>query len=125
PSAVSLGDDGELIIGLAARERLVTRPADSAATFKRYMASENLKTLGSRDYRPDESSALVLRALKRDAEAFLHEPVTEAVITVPAYFNDLQRRATQAAGQLAGLEVKRLLSEPTAAALAYGLKPGS
>jgi molecular chaperone HscC len=122
PSAVGVGDDGTILVGLAARERLVTHPTLTAATFKRYMGSDRLIFVGEKGYRPEELSALVLGSLKADAEAFLGEPVEEAVITVPAYFNDIQRKATKAAGALANLKVERLLTEPTAAALAYGLK---
>jgi molecular chaperone HscC len=122
PSAVGLGDDGKILVGLAARERLVTHPALTAATFKRYMGTDRVIFVGDKGYRAEELSALVLRSLKADAEAFLGAPVEEAVITVPAYFNDMQRKATKAAGVLAGLKVDRLLTEPTAAALAYGLK---
>ena len=122
PSAVSIGDDGEIIVGLAARERLVTHRARSAAVFKRYMGADKVFTLGTTDYRPEELSAFILRSLKQDAERVLGESVTDAVVTVPAYFNDLQRKATEHAGTLAGFNVKRLLSEPTAAALAYGLE---
>jgi molecular chaperone HscC len=121
PSAVGLGDDRSILVGLAARERLATHPAQTATAFKRYMGTDRLMFVGDRGYRPEELSALVLGSLKADAEAFLGTPVTEAVITVPAYFNDLQRKATKAAGALAGLKVERLLTEPTAAALAYGL----
>jgi molecular chaperone HscC len=121
PSAVGAGEDGSILVGLAARERLVTHPALTAATFKRYMGTDRLIFVGEKGYRPEELSALVLRSLKADAEAFLGEPVEEAIITVPAYFNDIQRKATKAAGTLAGLKVERLLTEPTAAALAYGL----
>jgi molecular chaperone HscC len=121
PSAVSLDAKGDVIVGLPARERLSTHPARSAAVFKRYMGTNRPLTLGSKDFRPEELSALVLRSLKADAEDLLGEPVTEAVITVPAYFNDLQRKATKTAGTLAGLNVRRLLTEPTAAALAYGI----
>jgi molecular chaperone HscC len=121
PSAVSLDDDGQVLVGMPARERLITHPERSAAVFKRYMGSNRTLQLAKRSFRPEELSSFVLRSLKADAEAFLGEPVTEAIITVPAYFNDAQRKATRAAGQLAGLTVERLLNEPTAAALAYGL----
>jgi molecular chaperone HscC len=121
PSCVSLADDGQVLVGMAARDRLLTSPRRSAAAFKRYMGTEKRLLLGERDYRPEELSALVLKSLKADAEAWLGEAVTEAVITVPAYFNDTQRKATRIAGELAGLKVERLLNEPTAAALAYGL----
>jgi molecular chaperone HscC len=121
PSCVSLGEDGSVLIGQPARERLLTHPDRSAAAFKRYMGTARRLRLGDREFRPEELSALVLKSLKADAEAFLGEEVTEAVITVPAYFNDTQRKATRIAGELAGLRVERLLNEPTAAALAYGL----
>lgn len=121
PSCVSLDDDGTVLVGRAARERLQTHPDRSAAVFKRYMGSNRTIRLGGRDFRPEELSALILKALKADAEAALGEPVTEAIITVPAYFSDAQRKATRAAGEIAGLRVERLLNEPTAAALAYGI----
>ena len=121
PSCVSLDADGSVLVGKAARERLQTHPDRSAAAFKRYMGSNKTLRLGKRDFRPEELSALILKSLKADAEAWLGEPVTEAIITVPAYFSDAQRKATRAAGQLAGLAVERLLNEPTAAALAYGI----
>ena len=121
PSAVSLDDDGSLLVGRAARERQATHPNLTATAFKRYIGTARNTRLGDRDFLPEELSALVLRGLKADAEAYLGESVTEAVITVPAYFNDKQRRATRRAGELAGLKVERLLNEPTAAALAYGL----
>ena len=121
PSAVSLTDDGELLVGLAARERQVTHPQHTVTAFKRYMGTQRYTQIGNRRLLPEELSALVLRSLKADAEKFLGETVTDAVITVPAYFNDKQRQATRRAGQLAGLKVERLLNEPTAAALAYGI----
>lgn len=122
PSAVSVDDDGEFLVGLAARERQITHPTLSATSFKRFMGSNRSILLGARHtLRPEELSAMVLRSLKADAEEFLGELVTEAVITVPAYFNDKQRKATRRAGELAGFKVERLLNEPTAAALAYGI----
>jgi molecular chaperone HscC len=121
PSAVSLSDSGELLVGMPARERQVTNPELTATAFKRYMGSQRYTSLGKQSFLPEELSALVLRSLKADAEKFLGETVTDAVITVPAYFNDKQRQATRRAGQLAGLKVERLLNEPTAAALAYGI----
>ena len=121
PSVVGLDDDGQVLIGQAAKERLITHPGLTAATFKRYMGADRITRLGSRPFRPEELSSFVLRSLKADAEAFLGEPVEEAVISVPAYFNDAQRKATRAAGQLAGLRVERLVNEPTAAAMAFGL----
>ncbi|WP_454908318.1 Hsp70 family protein [Variovorax gossypii] len=121
PSCVSLDEDGTVLVGRAARDRLQTHPDRTAAVFKRYMGSDKTLRLGQREFRPEELSALVLKALKADAEAALGEPVTEAVITVPAYFSDAQRKATRTAGQMAGLRVDRLLNEPTAAALAYGM----
>jgi molecular chaperone HscC len=121
PSCVSIDEDGSILVGRAARDRLQTHPLQSTAAFKRHMGSARAIRLGQRDFRPEELSALVLRALKDDAEVALGVPVTEAIITVPAYFSDAQRKATKAAGQLAGLKVERLLNEPTAAALAYGI----
>jgi molecular chaperone HscC len=121
PSCVSIDEDGSILVGRAARERLQTHPLQSAAVFKRFMGSNKTLKLGERAFRPEELSALVLKSLKADAEAALGEVVTEAVITVPAYFSEAQRRATRIAGQIAGLKVDRLLNEPTAAALAYGM----
>ena len=120
PSAVGLDGDAA-IVGRAARERQATHPDATVTAFKRYMGTARKIRLGKREFTPEELSALVLRSLKEDAEAFLGEPVTEAVITVPAYFNDRQRKATRRAGELAGLKVERLVNEPTAAALAYGI----
>src|SRR5215469_4226334 len=121
PSVVSVDDNGEVLVGSAALERQATRPRSTVAAFKRWMGTNRTVELQKKTLRPEELSSLVLRSLKADAEAFLGEAVTEAVITVPAYFNDSQRRATRVAGELAGLKVERLLNEPTAAALAYGL----
>lgn len=121
PSVVGLDDSGAVLVGLAARERLITHPQLTTAVFKRYMGSDRQTRLGTQLFRPEELSALVLKSLKADAERYLGETVTEAVITVPAYFSDAQRKATKIAGQLAGLKVERLVNEPTAAALAYGL----
>jgi molecular chaperone HscC len=122
PSVVSVLDNGDIVVGEAARDRLLTHPQRTAAAFKRYMGSEHLVRLAGRGFRAEELSALVLRQLKEDAETFLGARIEEAVITVPAYFSDAQRKATKAAGQIAGLRVERLLNEPTAAALAYGLE---
>lgn len=121
PSCVSVDEDGSILVGRAARERLQTHPDRTAAVFKRYMGSDKTLRLGQCEFRPEELSALILRSLKEDAEAVLGHPIEEAIITVPAYFSDSQRKATRAAGQLAGLRVERLLNEPTAAALAYGI----
>jgi molecular chaperone HscC len=124
PSAVSLAEDGSVLVGMAARERLPTQPKRSAAAFKRAMGTGHAFRLGRQTFRAEDLSAFVLRSLKDDAERHLGAPVRDAVITVPAYFSDAQRKATRTAGQLAGLNVVRLLNEPTAAALAYGLQDG-
>ncbi|MGQ5524763.1 Hsp70 family protein [Chitinimonas sp. PSY-7] len=121
PSVVGLDDRGEVLVGQAARERLLTHPQFTASVFKRYMGSNRTERLGEQRFRAEELSALVLKSLKADAERFLGCAIEEAVITVPAYFSDAQRKATKIAGQLAGLKVERLVNEPTAAALAYGL----
>ncbi len=121
PSVVGLDDDGEIVTGAAARERLVRFPDTTAAAFKRYMGSNREVRLGDKPFRPEELSSLILASLKEDAEVFTGEKISEAVITVPAYFNDTQRKATRIAGEMAGLKVERLLNEPTSAALAYGL----
>ncbi len=121
PSVVSV-DGGNVLVGQAARDRLISHPQHTVASFKRWMGSARETRLGDRGFRPEELSALVLRSLLADAEAALGEKVTEAVISVPAYFSDAQRKATRTAGELAGVRVERLINEPTAAALAYGLQ---
>ena len=122
PSAVSVGDDDGIIVGRAARERLVSHPQRSVAAFKRWMGTDRITALGPHRFRPEELSALILKSLIADAEADLGGTVEEAVISVPAYFSDSQRKATRIAGELAGIKVERLINEPTAAALAYGLQ---
>ena len=122
PSAVGYGDDGALLVGRAAKDRLLTHPQLTAARFKRYMGTNHEMTLGKKAFRAEELSSFVLRALRADAEAYLGHTVDEAVISVPAYFNDIQRKATITAAEFAGLKVNRLINEPTAAALAYGLQ---
>ncbi len=121
PSVVGLDDNGDILVGQVAKERLMTHSQQTTAHFKRYMGTQKVIALGKKSFRAEELSALVLKVLKQDAEVFLGEAVTEAVITVPAYFNDAQRKATKVAGELAGLQVSRLINEPTAAALAYGV----
>ena len=121
PSVVGLDDEGHLIIGQSAHARLSTHPHLTQASFKRYMGTEATLKLGAKTFRAEELSAMVLRQLKQDAESWLGKPLYDAVITVPAYFNDIQRRAVKTAGKLAGLNVLRLLNEPTAASLAFGL----
>ena len=121
PSAVSVDAGGEVLVGLAARDRQATRPRDTATVFKRLMGTGKETVLNGIRFAPEDLSALVLGSLKRDAEAHLGEAVTGAVVTVPAYFNDRQRKATRRAGELAGVPVERLINEPTAAALSYGI----
>jgi molecular chaperone HscC len=121
PSVVSLDEDDTILVGKAARARLTTHPERTAAAFKRFMGSDKQVQLGTRQFSPEELSALVLGSLKQDAEAFLGHAVSEAVISVPAYFSDEQRKRTLFAAELAGLSVTRLINEPTAAAMAYGL----
>ena len=121
PSVVGVSDNGEILVGEAAKHRLITHPDKTIARFKRSMGTAKTHRLGKKDYKAEELSAIVLRALKADAEIHLGQPVNRAIISVPAYFNDVQRKATYAAGKMAGLKVERLINEPTAAALAYGL----
>lgn len=121
PSVVSVDGEGNVYVGETARERMSLYPDTVAQTFKRSMGTERDYVLGGKHFRPEELSSMVLRALKEDAEVYLGEEVTEAVISVPAYFDDKRRKATKRAGELAGLKVERMISEPTAAAVAYGL----
>lgn len=121
PSVVSVDDNGQVYVGETAKERMLLYPETSASIFKRYMGSDKKYELGDRSFTSEELSSFILRSLKEDAEAFLGEEITEAVISVPAYFNDVRRKATKRAGELAGLKVERIISEPTAAAVAYGL----
>jgi molecular chaperone HscC len=120
PSVVGLDRDGRLLVGRAAKELQVLHPQRCVGLFKRYMGSDWTVELEGRRFTPEELSSLVLRSLKADAEAHFQQPVERAVITVPAYFNDQQRKSTIAAGRIAGLKVERIVNEPTAAALAYG-----
>ena len=121
PSVVSVDEEDNFYVGKTAEERMRLYPNTSAAVFKRDMGSDKKYTLGKREFTAEELSSFVLRSLKEDAEEFLGEEVTEAVISVPAYFNDMRRKSTKRAGELAGLKVERIISEPTAAAIAYGL----
>ncbi len=120
PSVVAF-KDGERLVGVLAKNQAVTNSANTISSIKRKMGTSEKVTAGGKSYTPQEISAMILQKLKKDAEAYLGETVNEAVITVPAYFNDAQRQATKDAGKIAGLEVKRIINEPTAAALAYGL----
>lgn len=121
PSVVSVDEEGKVYVGETARERMSLYPDTVAQAFKRSMGTEREYVLSGRHFRPEELSSMVLRSLKEDAEAYLGEEITEAVISVPAYFDDKRRKATKQAGELAGLKVERMISEPTAAAVAYGL----
>ncbi len=121
PSVVAFSKTGERMVGQVAKRQAVTNPDRTISSIKREMGSAYRVTIDDKSYSPQEISAMVLQKLKADAEAYLGQPVTEAVITVPAYFTDSQRQATKDAGKIAGLEVKRIINEPTAAALAYGL----
>ena len=121
PSVVSVDAEGNVFVGETAKERMSLYPDTVAQTFKRSMGTERDYVLSGRHFKPEELSAMVLRSLKEDAEQFLGKEVTEAVISVPAYFDDKRRKATKRAGELAGLKVERMISEPTAAAVAYGL----
>lgn len=121
PSVVSMDEQGQIYVGETAQERLWLNQTSAAAVFKRDMGSKREYTLLDKKFTAEELSSFILRAIKEDAESYLGKPVTEAVISVPAYFNEQRRRATKRAGELAGLKVERIISEPTAAAIAYGL----
>lgn len=121
PSIVSIDEDGQVYVGETARERMLLHPETAASVFKRDMGSQKKFRLSGKEYTAQELSSLVLRTLKEDAEKYLGEEVTEAVISVPAYFNDSRRKATKQAGEMAELKVERIISEPTAAAISYGL----
>lgn len=121
PSVVSIDDDGNVLVGKTAKEYAYLHPLRSASVFKRSMGTEREYTLGTQKFKAEELSSLVLRSLKEDAESFLGQKVDEAIVSVPAYFNDFQRKATKEAGELAGLKVSRIINEPTAAAIAHGV----
>ena len=121
PSVVAFGKDGERMVGQVAKRQAITNPDRTVSSIKREMGSDYKVHIDGKDFTPQEISAMILQKLKTDAEAYLGEKVTEAVITVPAYFTDAQRQATKDAGKIAGLDVKRIINEPTAAALSYGI----
>src|ERR1051325_9376591 len=125
PSVVCFSKSGEVLVGEVAKRQAITNPDRTIRSVKREMGTSWSIEIDGKKYTPQEISARVLMKLKRDAEAYLGETVTDAVITVPAYFNDAQRQATKEAGEIAGFNVLRIVNEPTAAALAYGLDKGS
>ncbi|KUK34398.1 MAG: Chaperone protein DnaK, partial [Caldanaerobacter subterraneus] len=121
PSVVAFTKEGERLVGQVAKRQAIVNPDRTIMSIKRHMGTDYKVKIDDKEYTPQEISAMILQKLKADAEAYLGEKVTQAVITVPAYFNDSQRQATKDAGRIAGLEVLRIINEPTAAALAYGL----
>ncbi|MDO4867960.1 MAG: Hsp70 family protein, partial [Clostridia bacterium] len=124
PSVVAFSKNGERLVGQVAKRQAVTNPDRTIISIKRDMGGDRKISIDGHNYTPPEISAMILQKLKADAESYLGGSVTEAVITVPAYFSDAQRQATKDAGRIAGLDVKRIINEPTAAALAYGLDKG-
>ncbi|MDY5626181.1 MAG: Hsp70 family protein, partial [Clostridia bacterium] len=125
PSVVAFTKTGERLVGQVAKRQAITNPDHTVSSIKRDMGTDRKVVIDDKKYTPQEISAMILQKLKADAESYLGEPVTQAVITVPAYFSDAQRQATKDAGKIAGLEVLRIINEPTAAALAYGMDKDS
>ena len=125
PSVVSMTEEGERLVGQVARNQAITNPENTVRSIKRHMGEDFKVKIRGKEYSPQEISAMILQKLKEDAEAYLGQKVDKAVITVPAYFEDSQRQATKDAGKIAGLEVLRIINEPTAASLAYGLDKGN
>jgi molecular chaperone DnaK len=124
PSVVGFTDTGELLVGETAKNQAVANPERTVTSIKRMMGTDRRIVIGEREYSPQEISAVILKKLKLDAETYLGTVVSEAIITVPAYFTDAQRQATKDAGEIAGFKVERIINEPTAAALAYGFDKG-
>jgi len=122
PSVVGFSKDGQRLVGAPAKRQAILNPDRTITSIKRHMGTDYRVDIDGKKYSPEEISAMILQKLKADAEAYLGETVDKAVITVPAYFNDAQRTATKNAGEVAGLEVLRIINEPTAASLAYGLE---
>ncbi|MFR7477705.1 MAG: Hsp70 family protein, partial [Acutalibacteraceae bacterium] len=120
PSVVAFSKTGERMVGQVAKRQAITNPERTISSIKRHMGTDYKVNIDGKSYTPQEISAMILQKLKTAAESYLGEPVNSAVITVPAYFNDAQRQATKDAGKIAGLDVKRIINEPTAAALSYG-----
>ncbi len=121
PSVVSIAEDGTVYVGKSGKERMLTKPEETVELFKRSMGTEREYVIHGKTYKAEDIASLVLRTLKEDAQNYLKTTIEEAVISVPAYFNNTQREATKKAGELAGLKVERIVSEPTAAAISYGL----
>ena len=122
PSVVAFSKNGERLVGQVAKRQAITNPQNTIISIKRDMGTDRKVNIDGKQYTPQEISAMILQKLKSDAEAYLGETVSQAVITVPAYFSDAQRQATKDAGKIAGLEVLRIINEPTAASLAYGME---